>query len=179
MPRQNLERIRRTSRFLVWVVSAVMILLPIGILLAFLWGGEPEQWLNGAFVSGPTQTLGAVALAVIYGVVALQLAVALGGLATLRALFQSFAHGEIFGVVSSRLILRLGQWLIALTILRICSYSVISLAATWSNPEGQRSLSIAFSSADMLSLLAASLLFVIGWVMCEARMVVEENREFV
>ena len=117
-----------------------------------------------------------------------QVAAAIGALPTLaalyvlwqmRRLFRCYRVGQTLSGDAARAILRIGVGILAVLILGVLAHSLQGLALTLGNPPGQRSLSVAVSSADLALALTGGLILVIGWVMREAVDVAEENRGFV
>ncbi|MFT7759296.1 UNVERIFIED_CONTAM: hypothetical protein ODX46_25225, partial [Salmonella enterica subsp. enterica serovar Enteritidis] len=65
------------------------------------------------------------------------------------------------------------------TLLQPFAYAALSLILSWTNPAGQRALSIGISSDMWLGLLFAGTIIVIAWVMREAIAIADENAQYV
>lgn len=174
------NRIAALSRVLYWLVTLAMIAIPAGILTAFTMGALSEDRLRAAY---PNVQLPAEITIAGWVTVALVLAVSLALVITalwhMRRLFALYARGDVLGQDAAVRILKIGQVLLILAVVGVLGDTLSVLALTLANPEGAKSLSIAFGSNDLFLGFAGGLLTVIGWAMVEAARVADENASFV
>ena len=80
----------------------------------------------------------------------------------------SFDHVNIFKRTSKALIL----WVC----LSIIYESAKSILFSLGNPPGQRTVSIGFTSQEIITLVVAGIVYIIAWVMNEGRIIAEEQQ---
>lgn len=95
------------------------------------------------------------------------------------ALFDSFRLGDVFNAMSPVRLRRIGLCMVALALLRPITATLLGLALTWSNPPGQRILSVAVSIDDYMIGAFGGLILAIGHVMVEAARIADDNRQIV
>lgn len=147
---------------------------PGGLGMAF---GLSAQMMNGhsEIIARFTwwQTLGAILLT---SVPLLMLA---SGLNHLRGLFKSYAAGEYF---SSAAAVRLGKVGRAVALWVALNFVCGPMLSVWSSllePDGQRFVTITFTSSDLVALFLAACIAVIARILWQASELASENRTFV
>jgi hypothetical protein len=98
---------------------------------------------------------------------------------SLRSVFLHYARGEVFSRGALGALTNVGRALLGSVIAGIIMQAPISIALSWYLGHGHRAISLAFGSNDLAGLFMAGVVFVIAWVMAEARRVAEENAGFV
>ncbi|MEM7723368.1 MAG: hypothetical protein AAF376_13470 [Pseudomonadota bacterium] len=173
-------RIGALSRVLHWFVTLAMIAIPLGILVAFATGAMSEARLRAAYpnVQLPAE-ITLIGWVTVMLVLTVSLALVLAALWQMRCLFALYTRGEVLGHEAAARILKIGQVLLALAVIGVLGNTLSVLALTFANPEGARSLSVAFSSNDLFLAFAGGLLTVIGWAMVDAARIADENASFV
>ncbi len=179
MQREPLNRIRRVSSFMAWLVT----IGGLALVAFFAWFWSDPDLLKGwlqEFTQLPV-TIPLTPLAYWGSFAAASLPFALG-LATLwvtRRLFLGYARGDIFTLAAARRLTAIGGLLLASMGAGVVARTLATLALTWENPPGQRQLAVSLSSHDFALAVLALLLMVVGWILGEAARLAEENRLFV
>ncbi|MEO0542176.1 MAG: hypothetical protein AAFY99_00035 [Pseudomonadota bacterium] len=127
----------------------------------------------------PVMGIGASQVLGIVLVNAVSVVLLAAALHALWKMFSQFAQGNILSAVPTRLMRRAGQMFLAGALWSIIAHSLTVLLATAANPQGERSLSIAFGSQQLFALLLAGTLFAVGHVLSEAIRLDQENKGFV
>ncbi|MBL4784848.1 MAG: DUF2975 domain-containing protein [Cohaesibacteraceae bacterium] len=98
---------------------------------------------------------------------------------TLRRVFVEYSKGDLFSIVSFRMITNFGWMVLVLTIAEIVSTTLQSMILTWNLPAGQRQMELDISYDDILSIVIACVFIVIGWILAEAARINAENETFI
>ena len=101
------------------------------------------------------------------------------GLLQLRRLFINFGSQEYFSHSSLKCMHRFCLVLFVSAVLKIFGIVVTSVALTWNNAPGERSLIFTFGSNEFWSLFIAATFLSIAWSFKEGSMLAKENAEFV
>lgn len=107
------------------------------------------------------------------------LLVFLGLVLQMRKLFDLYSLGQVLTFDAAQLLQRIGKYLLAVALLRLISYPILSLLLTTGHPEGQRQLSIAFTDSDLGFLIAAGFVFLVGKAMHDAAQNAEDIKGFI
>lgn len=91
-------------------------------------------------------------------------------------LFYLYEQGEIFSLKNVGYIKKTGYGLLALQLLRPIAEGLLTAIVTWGNPPGFRRISMTFSGTDMVLLITAFLIILIGWIMAEGCRLQEEQQ---
>jgi ABC-type Fe3+ transport system permease subunit len=177
MPAQ--QRIERLSSALWWVVSALVVVLPLVALVHFARAVQDPARLLSAFLELAPVTPGRTGTSVAAALGALTLVPVLGTLVQMRRLFSRYRAGEVLTDACAAHIRATGLWLGALAVLQVAVHPLQTVALSFQAPAGQRQLSVALTGETLWLLLAAGLLAVIGHAMRLAARTAEENRSFV
>lgn len=177
---KNENRISKLATKLHWFTAFVLFALP----LAIFWQIIGSSLDTAAYAANYTDHVVAANISEfqIWLCVALDMLVLGAVIYTLeqsRRLFAQFSQRRIFDFATSDIITRIGVGLLIVVCSATLVYTLQVLILTWTNPVGQRALSIMFDDSDVGFLLSAGLLMIIGWAMRDATSLAEENREFV
>lgn len=105
--------------------------------------------------------------------------IAVYGFHQLRRLFELYTGGEIFSMNCVSRLRSFAHALLAYGIASPIAMALISVVVTMNNPPGERALSIALSSNDVVTLFIGGVFVVIARVMVEGGKLAEENAQIV
>jgi hypothetical protein len=177
----NAQRIKNLSRLMVSICSIVMVCVPASLIWYWANFGDyapslqaqrPEILLSMDYISG-SQLL----MAGLISLTASTLIVY--ALWQLRRLFLLFMQGVVFSSETTRALNLFGLALLGSVMLKPITTALLSVVLTWGNPLGQRSVTIALGSNELVLLLFAVTFLVITWVFREGQRLSQENAEFV
>ncbi|BBP75849.1 hypothetical protein PHLH7_19530 [Pseudomonas sp. Ost2] len=101
------------------------------------------------------------------------------GLFALRSLFQAYSQGDYFSPDSAERLGRIGRsvgfWVLATFLLE----PALSVWMTFLLPEGERMLTLGFSSAQVVALFLAASIMLIARILYNACSLARENQQFV
>jgi hypothetical protein len=176
-PPASLRRLCRLIRALVLLGALAQTAVLVGFWLSPGWVEQAAPQMAG--IAGRPITLderarwlGAAASLVPFGI----------GLYALWQLWRLFGHygrGAALTEAAQQPLKRFAWAVLAGALAAPVFRTVLGLILTWSNPPGQRMLSIGLSSNDFLLALLGAVLLAIVTVMAEAVRLAAENREFV
>ncbi|OYU48714.1 MAG: hypothetical protein CFE31_09720 [Rhizobiales bacterium PAR1] len=106
---------------------------------------------------------------VLFGVIAVQV----------RALFRRFSLGVILDQGNARRLSTIGWLIIAGGAISMLERTLLALALTFGNPEGQRQLLISLSTTDVIIVLFGLFVLAFAHVIGEGARIADENRGFV
>lgn len=169
---------------LLWALRLlVTVLIPALPLLVAVWawqGATSPEWMGGAWPMLPAGTaLTGTKSTVVLALGALSLGPMIWVLWQMRGLFGLYAAGAALSDAAAAHIRRAGAGLAALALVQALLMPLQTLALTWDNGPGERSIALAITSEMLWLALSGGLLVVIGWAMSEAARQAEENRGFV
>lgn len=72
-----------------------------------------------------------------------------------------------------------GVWFISFAVFNVAASPIATYVATLDYPENERSIDVAFSHHEIFALILGALLLLLGWVMREAALLAEENRQII
>ena len=107
---------------------------------------------------------------------------ALAGMYALMRLWQLFtryARGEVFSAATARLFAHFAYGLLAFCLVTVLGRALMSVALSWDNPPGQRTLIVGLGSDDFVLLLFGVVLVAIAEVMRRHAQLAEDNAGFV
>ncbi|RMX07966.1 DUF2975 domain-containing protein [Corticibacter populi] len=119
------------------------------------------------------QRLGAAVLS------AIPLLVLSGGLLHLRALLRNYAGGQYFSPQSATHMGRLGQAVALWVLATFLCEPLLSAWLTFTNPPGERLISLGFDSGSIVALFLAACVVVIARILRRASELHAENQQFV
>jgi hypothetical protein len=171
----NLHRIKRTSETLRKAASLFLWLTPL--LCAIYWAffnEYPDLMKAQLGILGQSE-LTVLNRALCFVATMLPAGVAMYGFSLLRELFGLYAVGEIFSERNVSCYRKLGRTLLYWAGAVFVHTTLISLAVSVGMPKGQRHLTVAFGSIELVVVFAGAAAMVISWVMDEARRIEEEQ----
>jgi len=172
----NTHRIRRTSRFFIYLFRSLMVLAPLVLLAVWIFMNDflpmMQHEMLPEFVRLP---LPMSARVLGFCVTLIPLSLFLYANSILIRLFRLYEAGQIFSADNVSCFRRLSRVLMAWCLVGILSDPLFSVALTLHHPPGERILSIGLGSPDLTALLIGGILAVISWVMDEARTLKEEQ----
>lgn len=99
---------------------------------------------------------------------------------SLIKVFQSYSRGNIFTTQNAKRYKLIGLiFILDALLFRILSNTLIVLAATINNPQGNRTISIGISDLNVYQLVMAFIVVVISWVMYEGARLQKEQQYIV
>ena len=173
-----------TSRFSLWIAWAARLaigLLPVAALYLLLdldrfraLAATALQWL-------PVQwgTVQAWQWYALWGATVTYLAIGVAGLWFLQKAFANFARGELFNEANSRDLRRFAQLLFVQALARPLLHTSTGVLMTINHPPGQKVLSLAFGSQEVLFIGLAMVLWVMSDLLVKGSRLEAENRSFV
>lgn len=96
-----------------------------------------------------------------------------------RKLFSAFQRHLFFDAETLSDMVKAGIWFLVFGILVVLEVPFTSMIGTYDLPEGQRQVSFEFSGGELLFMFFGILFIVFGWVMREAALIDEENKQFI
>lgn len=176
----KLARIRRISRIMKTLCELAMLAIPCG--LAVLWASF-DLWIAvdpQVFPFGPLpDPMPTASLVAGFAISMLPAGVTLFALARLRLLFGLYAEGTIFGAENSRCLRHFALAVIGQALLQPVATALLSVALTWSNPPGQRMLTLEFGSTQLGVIFVGAVLLVIAGIMELGRDLAEDQAQIV
>ncbi len=166
------HRVTHMAKWLNRLTNGAIFVIPALAIYAAVSGEIPslsKAWSDAHFVRF-------IALAVI---AAIGLALLIRMLWILRSILKDCVRGAVLVPETTENVQRLGRAILALAIFQSFDNTLISLAESIGKASGDRSLVVSFGSSDLLMLLCAGLVYLIGWIFAEAVSIDRENREFV
>lgn len=177
---EKLARIRRISRIMRALCGLAMVTIPCGLVLVWV---SFDFWTNvnpGLVPFGPlpdpmpwASLLGGFAVSL------LPAGLLIFGLARLRRLFGLYAQGVIFAAENSRCLRHFALSVIGLALMQPLFLALLSVTLTWSNPPGQRMLTVGFGSPELGMVFVGMVFLVIAWIMELGRELAEEQAQIV
>ena len=176
----NTDRISHRARQLSYLATACLFLVPLGALIILATGGVTNDALRASYaIQKMPDELGLGPLAIWLGVEAVRMGLLLWVIWCLRTWLVACASGAVFAGTTALHVQRIGVGLLCLAGAHIIGHPIVVAALTWGNPVGERSLSVAFGSAEVFLILAAGLVTLFGWIQSEAARLAAENESFV
>ncbi|WP_299294715.1 hypothetical protein [uncultured Tateyamaria sp.] len=176
----SMDRLSRRARYLAWVTTAVMVLLPLGTVVFVASGGVDSAMLRAHYgVAVMPEALQPGPTLVWLGVEAARMALLLWIMWCVRRWLVLCSGDQALSPRAAQFVVRAGTGLMVLALAHVAGNTVIVGALTWDNPAGQRALSIGFGSTEILLVLAGCLVTLFGWIQFEAARLRAENEAFV
>ncbi|WP_020394664.1 hypothetical protein [Thiolinea disciformis] len=101
------------------------------------------------------------------------------GFWAMATVFERFAQGDNLHPDIGKYVQRFGKTLLLFGMLSPFMRTLLALAITLDNPQGQHFLIISFASTDIVVVLVGILLVMLGYALQQAALVAEENRQIV
>lgn len=176
----QIRRIRRVSRYMKALCTAILLLVPIVLALTWIFFAEIAPLFGGLErIPYDLDRLGWPHLLAGFAVSLLPAGVVLYGVYRLRRLFDLYGQGIVFGAENASCIRGFALALLGSAILKPFVGAALSVILTISNDPGKRVLAIELSSTDLAILFLGGVLLVISWVMREGSALAAENAQIV
>jgi hypothetical protein len=179
----SLERAKRLSALMRNVLAVLGVLVAAvglyGVASVVSDGPWLKSWLTeqtgieGGFGSGSGQRFAIAAFLIV------QVAVFMAALHALRKMFGAIAAAEALSQQTAALMRRAGVLFATLAALMVLAHPLNSLLATLNAPAGQRMVSIAVGTPELLALLLSAVLIVLGHIQMLAAEISDDNRQIV
>ncbi|WP_298986696.1 DUF2975 domain-containing protein [uncultured Roseibium sp.] len=180
------RRIRFLARSLKWGVSICvlgLVIIALVSVLSILVPSFAAQIGQAAVSIDETERLLAdmpvgmrAALATL---VLVTLTLVSGALWSLRNLCQQFQKMDFFSPKTSEAIVVLGIWLISYAVFDVASEPVTWLILGLDFAGGERIIDVAVDGEEIFCMILGALLLLFGWIMREAALLAEENRQII
>lgn len=138
-----------------------------------------ELFLSRHLADGRPVRLTAATSLALAAVALVQAGTLLAALKALSSLFAGFERGDPLGFQGAVHIRAAGRRLLAFVAIAIAARPLATLLVSLNNPPGERYVTFAVGSNDLLGLLACGVLFTIGHVLALAARVNDDNRQIV
>ncbi|MEM9631316.1 MAG: DUF2975 domain-containing protein [Pseudomonadota bacterium] len=183
---KRLARIRHLSAFMKWAVSLVLVLILLlgGLVIVELALPtellfSPDETIDFAEVErrlDEVPYLQRLGIAGLFGI-----AIALLSLAVwnIRQVFKRFQAMEFFSPKTLANVISIGVWLIIFAIFDLISDPIGSVILTYDFPPGERLVEVSLDGAEIFCLVLGALMLLLGWILREAALIADENRQFV
>lgn len=177
---ENTQKIRRVSFVLRFACAAYLVLKPLFAVIIWLNLEEMADDLNPLFAEPlRMEFIGPLNLLLGFLVSSIPMALMMYGVWRLRELFGLYRLGEFFTPATASHLHAFAKMLLITVVISPIVDILTSVAMTIGYPQGERSISIDFSSNDLSTLFLSGLLFALAWAMREGHRLAEENAEFV
>ena len=177
---QNLDKIRLVSRWMWLACNIALMCLPLFMIWVWL-DFERFAPFIGHTLGLPLQReyLGPLNLLLGFLCSLIPVSVILVGIWRLRQMFHNYQHGILFSQSNADHLLIFARMLFISVLLTPISSALLSVALTFSNPPGQRSLVLSLGSYQFATLFLAGVFMAVAWIMREGHRLANENAGFV
>ncbi|MEQ8783658.1 MAG: DUF2975 domain-containing protein [Roseibium album] len=183
---RRLRRIQLGARLMKWTVSTcvpVLIILTALLVLSVLFPQVAaltgEQTISIGDSERAFADLSLVQRSALTIVALCMFTLSFGALWTLRSLCLQFQALEFFSARSLKTVVSLGTWLICCALFEFASDPLASLIVTLDYPAGERIIDVTVDGGEIFSMSLGALLLLFGWIMSEAALLAEENRQII
>lgn len=183
---RRLARIRRVSAFMKWVVTIVLtiilifgVVLTIGIALPNEIMIAPDETLDVADIERRLGDVPHVQRIGIAGLTAIAFSLLVIACWSIRQVFRRFQKMEFFSPKTLANVISFGIWLIAFAVFDLISDPIGSFILTYDFPPGERAVDITLDGGEIFFLILGALMLLFGWILREAALIADENRQFI
>lgn len=177
-PKGPHESGRRFYRALALFTGALIVIIPLASLL---------MWFNLLHLNDPSvgrrfvmsEETGALRRLGAFGIALLPKLVLLYGLLRLSRLFQSCARGFIFTAETEGHLRYFGLSVLFYVIADFIMEAPLSVFVSWTNPPGDRFLTLSFGTHDLQFIFLGGFAFALSYMVAEGIRLARENAEFV
>jgi len=182
---RRLGRIRRLAGFMKWTVATVIVfvaLTGVFVVAALVWpdalGAASETVVFGPLERSIADLplLQRVGLAILTGAAFLLLT---GAFWHIRRIFAQFQRTDFFSPTTLSTVFSFGTWLIAFGALTAAYDPICSFLASLDLPEAQRVIEMELDGSEISLVILGTLMLLFGWILREAALIADENRQFV
>lgn len=178
-----MNKIQRTSRYLRWLFTGLMVITPI-LYVAF-WFFVPDVIKQDDFIMGfnviPSQLIVVHPLTTMLRLLGLTISIIPMSItlllyANLVTLFLMYERGYYFNLQNVSVIKRIGVYLLLGEILRPLEEAATTLLLTWQNGPGQRALLISLKGNNIVVIITGIMIILISWIIAEGHRLSEDQR---
>ncbi len=173
------DRIQRLSAALAGACLVLIVILPLLVpaywLVADTASLAVRANLSPSAMLGPLQLWQRAAGALLTEVPVILISL---GMWQARMCFSGFARGQLFTSQAVRYLRSFAAWTFASALAAVLVGPVLSVVLTLHNPAGMRHLAIGIGSDHMLTLLFATMVWLMAAVIGQGRALAEENAAF-
>lgn len=182
---RRLVRIRRLAGLMKWVVATLFVLLVLSglfLIAALIWpeplgaGGETIDFGSVKRPIADLPLLQRLGLSALTGVAFLLLT---GAFWHIRRIFAQFQKAEFFSPSTLSTVFTFGVWLIAFGVLGAANDPICCFLASLDLPEEQRIIEMNIDGGEIFFMVLGTLMLLFGWILREASLIADENRQFV
>lgn len=183
---KRLKRIRNSARAVKWVLTLVVgaqLVFGIGLCLSILL--HAYSLLDGVDsialgdIERAFKDMPFLQRALLAFLAAISFILLTNALWTLRNLCARFQKADFFSPRTLKHVAFAGIWLISFAIFDVASDPVAALIATMDYPEAQRIVDVTVDGGEISCMILGALLLLLGWIMREAALLAEENRQII
>lgn len=178
---ENSNRIKVISRRFRLLCTVLLFLVPVVSIIFWVFFNKLYPQLGSMLhlPAEPARDLSGMTRFMAFLVDFLQIGVIIYGIIQLRRLFGLYEKGVIFSKDNVACFSSLGRTLMVWIVANIVSQSLLSVVLTFSNPPGQRCLTVGISSRELTVLFVGIAVLCISRVMDEGRKIKEEQELFI
>ena len=183
---RRLNRIRSCAKFVKWLLTLSAVALPImglGLFLSVLFPTWPSFNGEESIVVGDIErtflNMSFVQRALLSLLVAISFFLLMNALWSLRMLCVRFQNTDFFSASTLKRLIMAGVWLISYAFFDVASDPVAALITTMDYPEAQRIVDVTVDGGEISCLILGSLMLVLGWILREAALLAEENKQII
>ncbi|MCK7612787.1 DUF2975 domain-containing protein [Roseibium sediminicola] len=183
---KRLKRIRGCARAVKWVLTFVVVAqLVFGIALCLSILLPAYSLFNGVDsistgnIERAFRDMPLVQRALLAFLAAISFILLTSALWTLRNLCARFQKADFFSPRTLKQVAFAGIWLISYAIFDVASDPVAALIATMDFPEAQRIVDVTVDGGEISCMILGALMLLLGWIMREAALLAEENRQII
>lgn len=182
---RRLGRIRRLAGFMKWAAATLIVLLILAgsfLVVALIWPeplGAGSETIDFGSIERPIADLPLkqrIGLAVLTGVAFLLLT---GAFWHVRRIFSQFQKTDFFSAATLSTVFTFGIWLIAFGLLDAANDPISSYLASLDLPEDQQFIEAEITGGEIFFIVLGTLMLLFGWILREAALIADENRQFV
>lgn len=173
-------RIQRLSQFLAISCLVLMIVLPIAVIIYWIWASPAELALRvnlpASAIQGP---LLAWQRATAILITEVPLALLIIGLWQARKCFKLFAVGQVFTAEAVRCLRRFAGWVMVSVVVGLVASVALSVLLTLHNAPGTRHVALGIGSDQIFTLFFAGMVWLMAAVISQGQALAEENATFI
>ncbi|RBP81237.1 DUF2975 domain-containing protein [Marinomonas rhizomae] len=172
---QQSSKIKYLSSFIHFILSISIAIVPVYYVSYWFFINQyPIMSANSSPIEAHALPLEMQAIGFISSLLPLSTLILI--LLNVRKLFSYYKEGIVFSMTHVSLFKTTSRLLLLWVFLSIAYESGKSVIFSWSNPIGERGLSIGFGSEQLIVIIVATFIYVISWIVDEGRKLAEENQ---
>ena len=186
-PRERqLKRIRITAATMKWASTAALVALLVFAAVVVIGTALPGDLMLLAdeviYFEESERRLGDVPLAqrIAFSFLnALSFAMLIGAIWNVRQVFRGFQAAEFFAPRTLSNVIAFGLCLIIFAVFELVGQPIASAILTYDYPPADRSYDVEFDGGEVFFFILGILMLLFGWILREAALIADENRQFV